>query len=618
MRRFTLSLVLLLCSATLAQAQEEIAPVDDQNSDAQVETANAPAVAAATEQNITISRSDLEALVQEMVAAELAKKEEAAAQQAVAKTVLPVTEDAQSDSENSHEAINDTRDDMVGLILPEMSKTGITFIMGDDNLLDNSQYSVAWDIGQRPEYEDFFERIYGYSNTSSASTRFSVYHQEVSRHNKHLSAAMALNFKMVNKMDNLDDNLTTAIYEDQSYIDLQYYKPESHKVKLTLYPYNADSIAIGYMRGLRWGGRDAYPQISKSTAVPGFQLLYGYKGFSAYVSLKTHAQEIKDKLNTEFVAKETTVSLFAGVSMKLKNGLSGHLQFAFIDKGENAKIDDSILERKKDDQIYSYGVDAFLQYEHGSSMGDPLGINGYTNRQWISPDYTSDHAFRARLEYIFAIERLMNADYLTTSTGTTEPITALYPAHGLGGEISYRYRKLRLFGLVSMRTLSFLTFDCPGVNPFETLAADATVRPETALSLHADYNVKMFWFGLGFAYKIPATYTIRDASGQKTVTVIKDRITSDTISYAFDRTREVLPAGEDAKNMWMLKADVKVEITKSVSAGIEYSFTQDLNRAKLMEKVDSTGLGTGLFVSTWDDKKVQNIHSLVVSVEGRF
>ncbi len=632
MKRLALVLIFCLASTTTVRAQEATTE-PQQNTDSATEATNAAApeapapvalaaptpesAAAQEEPKISLSKGELEALVQQMVAAELAKRPEAekAAKEPAAVSPELAKADSQSDVAPEHKAINDTRDDMVGLILPEISKTGITFVMGDDNLRDNSQYSVAWDIGQRPEYEDFFERIYGYSNTTSASTRLSVYHEEVSPFNPHLSARMALNFKMVNKMDNIDDSLSTAIYEDQSYIDLQYKKPGSHLVKLTLYPYNADSIAIGYMRGLRWGSRDAYPQISRSTAVPGFQLLYGYNNIvNAYVALKTHAQEIKDKLNTEFVPKETTVSLFAGVSMKLKNGLSGHLQFAFIDKGENAKIDDSLLgERDKDDQIYSYGVDAFVQYEYGSAIGDPLGINAYTNRQWISPDYTSNMAFRARLEYIFAIQRLMNADYLKDVT----PITALYPAHGLGGEVAFRYSNFRLFGLASMRTLSFLTFDSPGVNPFETMASDSTNRPETTLSLHADYKVKMFWFGLGLAYKIPATYTIKDASGQEIVTVVKDRITSDTISYAFDRTREVLPAGQKAKNMWLIKADIKAQITKSVSAGIEYSFTRDPNRAKLVEKVVN-GVGTGLFVSDWDNEKVQNAHSLVLTVDGRF
>jgi hypothetical protein len=126
------------------------------------------------------------------------------------------------------------------------------------------------------------------------------------------------------------------------------------------------------------------------------------------------------------------------------------------------------------------------------------------------------------------------------------------------------------------------------------------------------------WFGATFGYKKPATYTVYDTSGQKQVTVIKDRLVTDSVSNAFSRTREVLPEGRDALDIMFIAANVRFELSRSLNASLEYRFTQDHNRAKMVETTHSDGSGTGVFEYDWDDEEVRNIHSLFFSVEGRF
>ncbi len=509
-----------------------------------------------------------------------------------------------------------TQRNMEGFILPDFSKTGITFIMGDDNLRDDSQYSVSADIGQRPEYEEFFDRFYGYSNTAAASTRLALYHQQDGLI-ENLSTRIGLAFKLYSKMDNIDDSLRTDLVEDKSFIELEYTLFEDHRLMLTLFPYNADRIAIGYFRGLRWGTRDVYPQVDKSAAIPGFQFLYGHGPISVYGGFKTHAQDIKDKLNTEFVPKETVYSGFGGVALKDLHGLSAHVQAAVVDKGENPVIDDEMLDDPGDDQINAYGLNLFAEYALGEPIGDPLGINAYQSREWMSPSYEGDWAFRVRAEYTYLAQLLGNGDYLAFEDGdVVEPRTAVEDAHGFAVGAAGRFRMFRLMGLFTFRTLSFLVFDAPGVIPFETATSLADTSPEIAGTVHADAHFSIFWFGAGFGVKMPATYTIEEG-GQNYVSVFKDRITSNTLSYAFDRTRNDLPPGEEAADMFFVKGNIKAEVSESVSAMVEYTFTMDHNRAKLVEFVEG-GEGAGVFIMDWDDEAVRNIHALVFSVEGRF
>lgn len=591
---------------------ETVAATDTETA---TETAAESASAQGSLQGLT--PADLEALVKRLVQEELAKERE-----------------ERGETKAIDGGATGGRGQPQGFILPDFSKTGITFIMGDDNLRDDSQYSVKWDIGQRPEYEDFFERVYGYSNTAAASTRLTLYHREDGLL-PNLSTRIGLAFKIYNQMDNIDDQLKTNIVEDRSFIELEYTLRDVYRFMLTLYPYNADQVAIGYLRGLRWGTREVYPQIDKSTAVPGFQLLFGREPISVYFGFKTHAQEIKDKLNTEFVPKETVYSAFGGFSVRnlgcggrrdcTDHRFSGHLQGAYVDKGENPKLDDALLSDPFADQIHSYGVNVFAEYAWGAPIGDPLGINAYNNREWMRPSYEGDWAVRVRSEYLYLSQLLQNADYLAIENdGTVQPITGVDDAHAFALEAAGRFRMFRLMGLFSVRTLSFLAFDLPGVNPFETITSHGDTRPEVAGSLHADANLSfikpelsLLWLGAGFGLKMPATYTIYDESNQPIVTVIKDRITSQSISYSFDRTRDVLPPGRQATEMLFIKVNVKAEFTKSVSAMLEYTFTMDHNRAKLVEYIEN-GVGTGTFITDWDDETVRNIHGVVFSVEGRF
>ena len=620
MKKFIFLLSIFFVFAVFAQETPEAENEDGNTAEEEAaaektETAGAKA----DEDKITVSKEELAKLVREAVAEEMAKKEaekketEAAKEQEVAaNTAEPEAKPAENAEKEEVKEEPSKTGDSNGLIQTSYTKSSISFIMGDDNLRDNSQYSPKWDIGSRYEYEDFADRVYGYSNTVKSSTKLSLFHEEKG-FLPYLTARMSLSFAMYNSVDAMSDKLITSLKEDRSFLEIDFRHPTSHRFNITLYPYNADNIAIGTLRGLRWGGNaSVWPQ-SDSSPVPGFQVLYGYSDFSMYFGFKAHAQSKTDKLSTEIVPKETVYGFFGGLTYNNKElGLKASLQGAFIDKGDNVNIQDSNLNNPKDDSIKSYGIDAYIEYNNGSRFGDPIGINSYSDGTWISPDYTSNISWRIRGEYLFQNERLQNADYLASADGTANSITDDYMAHGAAIDLGFRFKGLRTMFLYSYRDLSFMTFDAPGVNPWMTIPSEAKQTPEHLFTVSADYYVWHFWFGASFGYKIPATYTVKDENGRKNTMVIRERLSTDAVSTAFDRTREMLPTGREALDIFFVKADIKYQFSDSFTAMLEYSFTRDHNRQRMVAQEDGT------YRSESDVIEVMDVHGLMFLVEGRF
>ena len=621
MKKIILLISLLFVSAVFAQEVPEAENAEGKTAEAAPAAEEGePAPAKTDDDKITISKAELAELVQKTVAEEMAKKEaekkEAEAQKEqeiaenAAKTEEKPAENAEPEEKEKEEPSKTGETN--GLIQTSYTKSSISFVMGDDNLRDNSQYSPKWDIGSRYEYEDFADRVYGYSNNVKSSTKLSLFHEEKG-FLPYLTARMSLSFAMYNAVDAMSDKLTTSLKEDRSFLEIDFRHPTTHRFNITLYPYNADNIAIGTLRGLRWGGNaSVWPQ-SDSSPVPGFQALYGYSDFSVYFGFKAHAQSKTDKLSTEIVPKETVYGFFGGLTYNNKPlGLKASLQGAYIDKGDNVNISDAQLKDPKDDTIHSYGIDAYLEYNNGSRFGDPIGINSYSDGTWISPDYTTDISWRIRGEYLFQNERLQNADYLASAEGKPRPITDDYMAHGAAIDLGFRWKGLRTMFMYSYRDLSFMTFDAPGVNPWTTIPSEAKQTPEHLFTVSADYYVWHFWFGASFGYKIPATYTVKDENGRKNTMVIRERLSTDAVSTAFDRTREMLPTGRNALDIFFVKADIKYQFSDSFTAMLEYSFTRDHNRQRMVAQEDGT------YKSESDVIEVMDVHGLMFLVEGRF
>ena len=150
MKKIIFLISLLFVSAVFAQEAQEAENAGETAESAREEPETAPAKA--DDDKITISREELAKLVREAVAEEMAKKEaekketETQKEQEVAENAAQPDEkpagEAEAKDENKPKPTN--TGDTNGLIQSSYTKSSIAFIMGDDNLRDNSQYSPKW------------------------------------------------------------------------------------------------------------------------------------------------------------------------------------------------------------------------------------------------------------------------------------------------------------------------------------------------------------------------------------------------------------------------------------------------------------------------------------------
>lgn len=514
------------------------------------------------------------------------------------------SEEKPSDSKKSPDS---SKVERRGFINTSFSKNRIAFIMGDDNLRDNSMYSPSMKISDDKLYDDFANRFTSYDNRGAAATKLTLFHEDeglIPHVSTRLSISLGIgtNFQRWNFYG-------PSFYEDGSFVEVMY--SNLFDLGLKLYPYNSDAIAIGFFNGLRWGDRTMWPEnMTSKEPVPGGQFVLGYGSFSLYSALKTKFQPTRDIMSDEMVEQEVRYAGFFGFSYENK-GLRVDLEGTYADKGENPVIADELMENDRDDDIITYGFNLFSEYEYGNFMGEPLGISVYDRGEWITPQYGA-LGFRFRGEGILLNQRLQNADYLgyEDDTPAEETMTYDFYAYGFAFESSLMIANFRIFGLFSYRSLPFLVFDSPGFTPYETISKRADIQNEVAATVHIDYNWKMMWLGFSYGFKRPGAYK---APGSNTYTVIKDRTNNFAGTTDFSRSREPLPPGENPLNIALYKFHFRTQFSKSLSANVEYGFMQDHNRSKIVNSEDGRSVERD-----FDDETVKNIHSLIFSFTGRF
>ncbi len=562
-----------------------------------------PGAIFAAEENVK-EEGNLDAKVRRLVQEEIARRD---AEKAKAeKEAAEKAEKAEKAEEDKTVAVAKKEELNRGLIESQFKKSHITFLMGDDNLRDNTYYSPKFKIGANEDLYDYNKRFLGYDNRSKGATTLTLFHENEGII-PNLTTRIGISFSLYHKLDPASDKVKTAIQESGSYLEIDY--TTDFTARLTLFPYNSDRMSVGFFPGLRWGSREVFPQ-STGEPVPGFQALYAKGPFSVYAGMKTHAQSKTDKAGADTMTEmETVYGVFGGATYQ-DNGLKVSLQGGFVDKGDNVNIKEEDLSDSDDDEIYSYGVDLFAQYEDGAYIGEPLGVNRYRNGDWRDPSYEGDIAFRLRGEGIFLNERLQNADYLASEKDKSTEITDDFFAYAGALEASFRVSDFRFFALTSYRSLSFLVFDAPGIMPFMTIPSGSDTGDELMGSITADYNYKFLWFGVTAGMKKPAYFK---APGDNHVTVVRDRISSNSLSTAEIRTP--LPEGEEALNIAFYRFNIRSKFSESLAANLELGFTQDHNRTKTPYKSAGSEDSTEL---EWDRIETRDIFSLFLSVEGRF
>lgn len=477
----------------------------------------------------------------------------------------------------------------------------LNFVFSDDNMMDNSEFSPAADIGPR-DSQDY-------------SQSHLVLYKRADGYWKGLAteAALVLKFKLYTDSTG---STGTGIGDDGSYVKVGYIFDYSAKrqteLDLTGFPFDADSFLLGYHYNLTWAGESSFPQNSDS--VPGMRVGFEHPWFYVFAGMKTHRQPLKDKLNTERVPVETVFAGLFGTGLRPLPvpGLLIEANGGIIEKGDNPLMPEIDGQEDRDD-ILAWGSSARVSYNWGMPISEALDMNLWQNDPRNRLKAKPEDVYEARRisflvsgEFNFLSEALQDPD----KEDGTKPFNAM--AGMLQAKFKYDYLRTHLDFMY--RSLEFLLFNTPGFIPFEAFPASVAKRDEISTELAVDYHIKKAHLTLGLAggMKIPATY--KGASNIQQIAVIKDR--SDTAAFlnAFDRNVEILPEGKSAANIYNARFNLQFDLSDYMSMLLELSYVNDGNKTRLAESEDNSKL----LVKKFEDSKVINMLGIAAMIRAHF
>ncbi len=519
------------------------------------------------------------------------------------KSAEPEAEDDMQFTEEELKQVKDAvgEDSIGGNDWSDFPAVRLNFVFSDDNMMDNSEFSPAADIGPR--------------NSQDYSQSHLVLYKRADGYWKGLltEAALVLKFKLYTDSTG---STGTGIGDDGSYVKIGYIFDYSGKrqtqLDITGFPFDADAFLLGYHYNLTWAGESSFPQNGDS--VPGLRVGFEHPWFYVFAGMKTHRQPIKDKLNTERVPVETVFAgLFgAGLRPLPVPGLLIEANGGVIEKGDNPLMPEIEGQEDRDD-ILAWGSSARVSYNWGMPISEAMDMNLWQNDPRNRLKAKPGDVYEARRisflvsgEFNFLSEALQDPD----KEDGTKPFNAM--AGMLQAKFKYDYLRTHLDFMY--RSLEFLLFNTPGFIPFEAFPASVAKRDEISAELAVDYHIRKAHLTLGLAggMKIPATY--KGASNINQTAVIKDR--SDTAAFlnAFDRNVEILPEGKSAANIYNARFNLQFDLSDYMSMLLELSYVNDGNKTKLAESEENSKL----LVKKFEDSNVINMLGIAAMIRAHF
>ncbi len=481
----------------------------------------------------------------------------------------------------------------------DFPSVNLNFVFSDDNLLDNSEFSPAADIGPR-ENQDY-------------SQSHLVLYKRADGYWKGLltEAALVLKFKLYTDSTG---STGTGIADDGSYVKVGYVFDYDGDRDMTLditgFPFDADAFLLGYHYDLSWAGESAFPQ--NGDPVPGLRISFDHPWFYVFAGMKTHRQPKKDKLNTERVPVEAVYAGLFGVGVKAYPGLLIEANGGVIQKGDNPLMPEIAGNEKRDD-IISGGASLRVSYNDGLPIANSLNMrlwqNDPRNRLKTKP---SDKYETGRFSWLVSGE----FDFLSEPLQDPEVEDGTKAFNAIAGmlQAKFKYDHLRIHVDGMYRTLEFLLFNTPGFIPFQAFPSSAAVRPEISSELAIDYHISKAHLTLGLAggLKVPATY--KGASNIEQISVVKDRSDAVTFINAFDRNVEILPPGKSAANIIHARFNAQFDMSDYMSLLLEINYINDKNKTKLATSEDNSKLLTKVF----EDSSVTNMIGVTAMLRANF
>lgn len=380
-------------------------------------------------------------------------------------------------------------------------------------------------------------------------------------------------------------NLAQGTLKDYgTYLRLNYLldpNAKDKKVYLELYPNESNALRLGYAPDLAWGVADVFPKNFRKGPVPGLKLGYASKKAYGFVGLKTALvrSPAEDILynpggNTNKYVEQTCYGGLAGAGVELFDQLWVEASGGVFQKGNNTRA--NVLGKP----IIAGGGSARLAWLKGLSIGDEIGVRSYfadplRATVFTDEDYNKGWSFYAAAEGAMLVQTLEDPDRIHSTKNEL--------SKGFGVTLRAKYKMLRLHLLGSMRDLTFILFNVPGLVPYQGLPENVTVTPEIFGALSADLHFPTLGLtpSLTAGVIVPATYKGNVPEGQaadSTSTGVRTMVIMDTNAANWS----ILPSGEDAMPVFLGRFALKWSYETFAVIG-EVFYERDNNLAQVFQ-----------------------------------
>jgi hypothetical protein len=481
-------------------------------------------------------------------------------------------------------------------------QTSVTFSFADDNVLKDSGETRknspdAYFGGQSASSLD---RLGG-SPFQQTATRLVVGKQVDTGIRLYPEGAVKLRF-------NANFSGDYGLADDGTYLALNLALRKSMLLKLSMFPVDADRLRLGYHYDISWGGTNTFPKNFRKGRAPGLVLAFDSNRGGVFAAMKTAlirspSEEILDNPggNTnQFVERSYYAALVQGWGEPVK-GLRLQVGGGYFEKGTNTRA--NVLGKKID----AWGIGGALSYRLKGEVGKRLDLRQYYQDPEQFPlnvepaNYDTNRiGFQIAFEGNALGQVLEDPDYYGSTK--REWSKAFYLSTGL------RVRQWRLFFDALYRDLTYIVYNVPGFVPYQALPENSDLSHggsfswlpeglsgEWFLVLSTDYFFR-FRKGLGlmpalsFGMLLPATYMAGDA-GTKIQGPYPSEHAQGTQKVVVRGSNSgdwgILPAGADELPVFILKFDLKFNVSRYFSLVYEFSYANDPNYAQV--KIDSHG-----------------------------
>ena len=388
----------------------------------------------------------------------------------------------------------------------------------------------------------------------------------------------------------------SVFQDDGSYLRANYFMDDQHETfwAITLFPFDADRLRLGYFQDVQWGGTNSFPKNLRRAFAPGLKFDLDYRYWHVFVGMKTAlvrspTDDILDNKggNTLKNVERTFYGFLGGAGFEFSDtGLRLELNGGFFNKGTNTR------RNALGQPIYAGGVSARFSWSSGLPIGRQIDLRIYQQdpiRDELFKREAMRHgdlSFRAEIEASELAQDLEDPDHVDSTKN--EWSTMGHVGFGM------KYGFFRLFADVIARELTAITFDVPGFVPNQALPDNVKVTPEVFGSVGFDYTFDPYGITIGGSVGVlkPATY--EGVPPEPTNASPVDQGSSKTVVRGPSPLDwDILPQGEDELPVYMVRFDFRWVYYEAFGVAAQVYYGRDENTAQVEQ--DSFGHNVRVF-----------------------